>query len=112
NYFISHTDPELVEKVRRGRAREFAAFGWTQDPPDPQDEATFEASKLDHRLKEKEPHRSLMELYRSLLRLRKEDPALRTLSKDDMEVTTDRERRVMTVRRWAGPHEVLAVFNF
>ena len=69
-------------------------------------------SKLDHRLKEKEPHRSLMELYRELLRLRKTDPALRVLSKEDMEVTADDERQVMSVRRWAGPHQALAVFNF
>src|SRR5207249_9699778 len=26
HYFVSHTDPELVEKVRRGRREEFAAF--------------------------------------------------------------------------------------
>src|SRR5205823_14156028 len=59
NYFVSHTDPGLVEKVRRGRREEFAAFGWTQEPPDPQDEFTFLASKLEHGLKAKEPHRSL-----------------------------------------------------
>ena len=37
-YFISHSDPELVEAVRRGRREEFAAFRWTGEPPDPQDE--------------------------------------------------------------------------
>jgi maltooligosyltrehalose trehalohydrolase len=112
NYFVSHTDPELVDKVRRGRREEFATFGWSGAPPDPQDEATFLGSKLDHRLKKKEQHRSLMELYRELLRLRMTHPALRVLSKDDMEVVADGERSVLTVRRWAGAHHTLAVFNF
>jgi maltooligosyltrehalose trehalohydrolase len=35
-YFISHSDADLVEAVRRGRREEFAAFGWSQEPPDPQ----------------------------------------------------------------------------
>ena len=55
-YFISHLDPALVEAVRRGRREEFAAFGWQDMVPDPQDEATFRRSQLQHQLKEKEPH--------------------------------------------------------
>ena len=81
NYFVSHTDPQLVENVRAGRAREFAAFGWREPAPDPQSEATFEASRLDHGLKDKEPHRSMLALYRELLRLRRTHPALNRLDK-------------------------------
>jgi hypothetical protein len=29
-----------------------------------------------------------------------------------MEVLADEERKVMTVRRWAGDHQLLAAFNF
>ena len=35
-YFVSHGDPALVEAVREGRRREFAAFGWAGKIPDPQ----------------------------------------------------------------------------
>jgi maltooligosyltrehalose trehalohydrolase len=112
HYFVSHSDPALVESVRRGRREEFAAFGWGEDVPDPQDEATFESSKLDHRLEGKEPHASIRSLYRDLLRLRRTHPALRPLSKATMEVETDEERATMTVRRWHDRHEVLAVFSF
>src|SRR5205823_2004810 len=48
-YFVSHTDPRLIEAVRHGRKAEFSSFKWTGEPPDPQDEQTFERSKLNHR---------------------------------------------------------------
>lgn len=46
-YFVSHTDEALVEVVRRGRAEEFASFGFDPVPtPDPRSEEAFERSKL------------------------------------------------------------------
>jgi len=71
-YFTSHGDPELVEDVRRGRREEFAAFGWENSVPDPQDEHTFSRSSLNHSLKEKEPHRTLLRFYQQLIRIREE----------------------------------------
>ena len=35
-YFVSHSDPALVEAVRRGRRDEFAAFAGRGEVPDPQ----------------------------------------------------------------------------
>jgi maltooligosyltrehalose trehalohydrolase len=70
-YFISHLDSELVEAVRRGRRAEFAAFGWQDMVPDPQDETTFRSSQLQHHLKEQEPHASLLRFYKELIRMRK-----------------------------------------
>jgi maltooligosyltrehalose trehalohydrolase len=71
-YFTSHGDPALVEGVRKGRREEFAAFGWQDSVPDPQEEATFERSHLDHALKSREPHRTLLRFYQELLRIRRE----------------------------------------
>jgi maltooligosyltrehalose trehalohydrolase len=45
-YFVSHTDPDLVEAVRRGRREEFRSFDWAGEVPDPQDAGTFLRSKL------------------------------------------------------------------
>ncbi len=73
-YFTSHSDPDLIEAVRKGRQEEFSAFAWQGEIPDPDKEATFEASKLNHRLKKEEPHRTLRELYRELLAIRREYP--------------------------------------
>jgi maltooligosyltrehalose trehalohydrolase len=69
-YFTSHCDSQLIEAVRKGRRAEFAAFGWQGEVPDPDDEATFERSKLHHSLKQREPHRTLRALYQELLKIR------------------------------------------
>jgi maltooligosyltrehalose trehalohydrolase len=71
-YFTSHGDQALIEAVRKGRQEEFAAFAWEGKVPDPQDDTTFNNSKLDHGLKNKEPHQTLQALYRDLLAIRRE----------------------------------------
>ena len=50
-YLISHSDPALIDAVRRGRRMEFAAFEWQGEMPDPQDETTFLSAKLRHELR-------------------------------------------------------------
>jgi maltooligosyltrehalose trehalohydrolase len=111
-YFISHSSPDLVDAVRRGRQEEFAAFQWQGEPPDPQDEKTFDCSKLNHCLKTRPAHRMLLELHKELIRLRRSMPALRCLSKDKMDVISLEEDRVLAVRRWNGASEALVIFNF
>ena len=76
-FFTSHPDPELGRATADGRMAEFARMGW--DPaavPDPQDPATFERSKLDWSERDAGPHRRLLDLYRSLLELRRAVPEL------------------------------------
>jgi len=46
-YFIDHTDPDLLDATRKGRAREFADFASQGSPPDPGAEETFRRSVLD-----------------------------------------------------------------
>jgi maltooligosyltrehalose trehalohydrolase len=71
-YFTNHGDPGLVEAVRQGRRDEFAAFGWQEEVPDPQDEETFLRSHLNHSLEMQEPHKDLLLFYQTLIRLRGE----------------------------------------
>ncbi|HOK46398.1 MAG TPA: DUF3459 domain-containing protein, partial [Bryobacteraceae bacterium] len=70
-YFVSHSDEKLVEAVREGRRREFEAFGWRGEVPDPQSEKTFLESKLNHALKHEGQHRLLYEFYNELIGIRK-----------------------------------------
>jgi maltooligosyltrehalose trehalohydrolase len=70
-YFISHGDQGLVDAVRKGRQAEFSHFGWKGEIPDPQAEATFERSRLNHSLAAKEPHRTLWNFYKTLLEYRR-----------------------------------------
>jgi maltooligosyltrehalose trehalohydrolase len=111
-YFTSHTDPDLAEAVSRGRREEFSGFEWTGEIPDPQDSATFERSRLNHELRETEPHCFMLALYRELLRCRRTLPALRDLSKDTIEVTVHEDVNCLSVLRWSGEHHVAIVFNF
>ena len=85
-FFTSHPEPELGEAVSQGRLREFERMGWDEsEVPDPQDPATFLASKLDWSETEDGRHAVLLEVYRSLAELRRRtpeltDPDLRTIS--------------------------------
>jgi maltooligosyltrehalose trehalohydrolase len=82
HYFVDHSDPKIIQAVLRGRRAELASFGCEGRAPDPQDEATFERCKLDHALKDKDQHRQLRELYRELLRLRREVPPLAEMDRN------------------------------
>ena len=100
-FFVSHSDPGLVEAVRKGRREEYGAFHWKGEPPDPPDEQTYLRSKLQWKLRNEGQHRLLWQFTRELLRLRRELPALRCLSKEGMEVRCDENSNVLHVRRVA-----------
>ncbi|HEX6019804.1 MAG TPA: alpha-amylase family glycosyl hydrolase, partial [Burkholderiaceae bacterium] len=71
-------DGALARAVADGRRKEFSRFAAFADAaaraeiPDPNDEATFARSKLDWSEREREPHRTWLVLYRTLLALRHE----------------------------------------
>jgi maltooligosyltrehalose trehalohydrolase len=109
-YFTSHSDPDLIDAVRRGRKEEFAAFAWQGEPPDPQAESTFENSKLNHERAQEGPHRTLRELYKELLRLRSCLPVLSHLSKEANRVHAFEEQKALLVLR--GSHESPALIAF
>jgi len=93
-YFTSHSDPHLIEAVRKGRREEFEEFAWEGEPPDPHAVETFERSKLTWK-----EDREIRDLYRELLRLRRETPALRSLDLSAVKAEADDERRVLTLGR-------------
>ncbi len=111
-YFVHHTDPELVEAVRQGRAEEFKDFQWSGTPPDPQDEKTFLDSKLNWDLRTKGHHQKMLALYQELLRLRRTFSPLRVLDKDRLQAQTRNDDTVLTVHRWYRDQEVLFIGNF
>jgi maltooligosyltrehalose trehalohydrolase len=111
-YFVSHSDPALIEAVRQGRQEEFASFQWQGKPPDPQDKATFLRAKLNHNLRDEGHHRVLLEFYKELIRLRRETPALAHLNKDTLEVLGYEKDKLLFIRRWSEDSEVTMAFNF
>ena len=111
-YFVSHSDPDLIEVVRRGRREEFAYFKGSDEPPDPQEEATRQSASLDHSLRHQGKHRLLYELYKELIKLRNETRAGAGLSKDRMEVVCLERESTLVVRRWGRQEQVAAIFHF
>ena len=101
-FFSDHIDEEIATATREGRRREFAAFAEFagEEVPDPQDEATFLASKL---TREGEPA-GLRELYAALLRARAELPP-----GDATEIAFDEHAGWLRLRR--GPFTLLANFS-
>lgn len=112
-YFVSHSDDDLVEAVRRGRAAEFSeSVGEGVEVPDPQAEETFLAAKLDHSLKESGRHHLLRRFYQELLRIRREHPALQEPSFDRTSCIANDEAMMLVLDRWNGDEKLKAVFNF
>ncbi|MGH2545185.1 MAG: malto-oligosyltrehalose trehalohydrolase, partial [Ardenticatenaceae bacterium] len=111
-YFISHSDPDLIEAVRKGRAEEFESFGWTEEPPDPQDESTFKRAKLNHELREEDRNKALLGFYQELILFRKERPALSRLSKNALEALAFEQSKTLYIRRWSDDDEAVILFNF
>jgi len=111
-YFVSHSDPALIEAVRRGRRQEFAQFAWNGDLPDPQDEATFHRSHLRWELRSTGQHRVLLDLYRELIRLRREIPVLARLDKKNLEAVAYENAKTLFLQRSDGTSEAFAVFHF
>ncbi|MCA1724655.1 MAG: DUF3459 domain-containing protein [Thermomicrobia bacterium] len=111
-YFTSHGDAALIAAVRAGRRAEFDAFRWEGAVPDPDDPATFLRSTLTHREHEVGVHGTLWQFYQEALRLRQTRPALAALDLASLAVHADEATKTLTVRRWAGDDQALALFNF
>ena len=110
-YFISHSDPDLIDGVRRGRKKEFDSFNWEEEPPDPFDIDTFLKSKLNWNLRNQGKHRVLFDFYKEVICMRKEFPALANLDNKCLESREAKDRKFILVRRWTETSMILALFN-
>ena len=101
-FFSDHIDESIATATREGRRREFAAFAefHGREVPDPQDPATFEASKLTRT----GGPAGLRDLYAELLRVRRDLPP-----GDADSVEHDEHAGWLRVRR--GPYVLLASFS-
>jgi maltooligosyltrehalose trehalohydrolase len=102
-YFTDHT-AELGRLVTEGRRREFQAFASFQgaEVPDPQSEATFLASKLDHAEREEPEKAGVLALYKELLRMRAQHPSLRTRERGSFDARAEAGDAVVLRRRGGG----------
>ncbi|HEX8607364.1 MAG TPA: malto-oligosyltrehalose trehalohydrolase, partial [Pedobacter sp.] len=113
-YFVSHTDPELVELVRKGRKAEFAAMHNEGEAPDPQSEETFNKSKLNWSSKDDSQHASIYKFYQALIALRKNNLCLKMCDREATHVHLFKEQNTIILERGlTGSKDLLVcVLNF
>ena len=111
-YFVSHSDPDLVRGVREGRQQEFRAFGWDKEVPDPQSLEVFQQSTLNWQQAETKQGRALRSLYRQLIQLRQQQPALANLDRDAVQVQSWPSQSALLVVRSGGEPPLWLALNF
>jgi maltooligosyltrehalose trehalohydrolase len=113
-YFVSHSDLSLIEAVRRGRKEEFISFDWKGELPDPQGIETFLKSTIEWEKRSDGRHRILLDFYRNLIKLRKDNPVLSKPDNINMDVCGFEDKKVILIRRWDSDEkgQVFYAFNF
>ncbi|BAS59134.1 maltooligosyl trehalose hydrolase [Leptolyngbya boryana IAM M-101] len=107
-YFVSHSDPELIQAVRRGRKAEFAAFHLEGEPPDPEAPETFQVCKLQWERHQQGKHKVLWTFYQRLLKLRRSHPALVKRDRASVSACAEEDKKLV----WLERQDVICVFNF
>jgi maltooligosyltrehalose trehalohydrolase len=101
-FFSSHPEPELARATAEGRKAEFAEHGWDADEvPDPQDPETFQRSKLQWDEVGEGDHDRLLDVYRGLIALRRDEPDMADPWLDDLGVDYDEDAGWIVLRRGA-----------
>ena len=110
-YFTDH-EGALGTAVREGRRAEFASFtGFAaEDIPDPQADATFERSMLDWDEADRPEHAGIRALYRELLALRANHPALRGRDRANVEARA-LDDDALLLRRSTGRRSLSLLVN-
>ncbi|HEY9848129.1 MAG TPA: malto-oligosyltrehalose trehalohydrolase [Leptolyngbyaceae cyanobacterium] len=114
-YFVSHTDPDLVEAVKQGRKREFTEFHAEEEGEfiDPFSTDAFQKSKLQWHKRKEGKHKALLELHQHLIHLRRTMPVLKNLDKDNLEATALEEEKIVFLRRSDSTgNQIFCIMNF
>ncbi len=111
-YFISHTDEELVSLVREGRKNEFREFMKDAEPPDPASEDTFKRSKLKWNYLEDESKQYMLAYYKKLIALRKEQPLLKPGARDHTNAFQVPNKEAIALVRENSNERLVALMNF
>jgi maltooligosyltrehalose trehalohydrolase len=108
-FFTDFDDPEMSAAVSQGRRAEFATHGMAwDDVPDPQDEETYRRSQLRWSELEDPEHRRMLQWYRDLIALRRNEFALLDGRLDRVGVEVDEAAQWLVLRRGS----LLVVANF
>lgn len=112
-YFVSHTDEDLIKAVREGRKKEFEGYKWQTEPPDPQDEETFNRSKINREKRLSGKYNLIFEWNKKLMSLRRTHPALKNMEKEGLFIYVNHEQGLILNRKSENElRQLLCFFNF
>ncbi|HLT06446.1 MAG TPA: malto-oligosyltrehalose trehalohydrolase [Cyclobacteriaceae bacterium] len=108
-YFVSHTDPELVKAVQEGRRDEFKSFEWGDEVPDPQSEDTFMRSKLKWDFKDDVSKTIIFHYYKQLIHWRKQGlfSAFR-----EQEIQAQEQEKLLMINTSGTSKRLMAILNY
>jgi maltooligosyltrehalose trehalohydrolase len=109
-YFISHSDEQLVQAVREGRRKEFSYFNWRREVPDPQAESVFKECVLGWNPDEE--GKLLLGLYKFLIRFRKEREAMKAFDRGSLKILETAEHGIVAFERNGISERLLVLLNF
>ena len=101
-YFADHDDEEMRKAVAEGRKNEFAAFGFGDDVPDPEDRESYEKSKLNWEESGQGKHAEMLAWVKALIKLRRSDVSFNDGDMHRLEVSSDEEARTLVMVRDAA----------
>ncbi|WP_267297457.1 malto-oligosyltrehalose trehalohydrolase [Parachryseolinea silvisoli] len=88
HYFVSFSDPALIQAVRRGRKEELGRFLAGGEPEDPAAEDTFRHSVLQWHQRNEGLHAIMLGWHKALLALRRQCITARSFIRGNMQVIT------------------------
>jgi maltooligosyltrehalose trehalohydrolase len=110
-YFVSHTDESLIDKVRKGRQEEFSYFAWKGEVPDPQSEETFRNCILSWNLQTNKYNEVIFSYYRFLIAFRKRRKAMQGYERSHVNVFQSKNDVISYERNFENDR-ILIVLNF
>ena len=122
-YFVSHSDPNLIESVRQGRKKTFIDLHILEEAPDPEAVETFQMCKLqwDKRLEGK--HQVIWNFYKTLIQIRQELPTINDEvsassinqvhpARKQIQAYSDESKKLVWWLRWDDAQKVICLMNF
>jgi maltooligosyltrehalose trehalohydrolase len=112
-FFSDYQEDQTASGLVDSRREQFAVFNFDGESRDPQDEATFLASKLNWGQREQGDHRLLLDWYGELIRLRRAHPLLADHSKRRLRADVVGEKGLVVYRYSAdGRLHLITLLNF
>ena len=111
-YFVSHSDKNLIEAIRKDKQQEFKVFEGRGEFQDPQSPDSFQKCKLNWEKPTAGKHKILWEWHQHLIKLRRTIPALKKLDKTSLEVSSIEAEKILFLRRWTDDSQIFCILNF